>query len=414
MIQIGLFGYGCVGRGLYKALQQTPQLNATIKKIVVKNKLKPRDINHELFAYDKEEILNDREINLVIELIDDADGAFKILTVALQNGKPVISANKKMLANHLEEILLLQKKYNLPVLYEAAVAGSIPIIRSIEEYYNIDTITHINGILNGTTNYILTQCFKEAKTFETALKEAQLKGFAESNPTMDIEAFDPTFKLILLLAHAFGVVVKPEDVLNFGITQLTLFDIQFAKEKKQTIKLIAQAYQTDKGIAAYVLPKFIGEQHPLYNIHEEFNAVEINGSFNDNQLLKGKGAGGFPTAAAVLADIFALSNQYRYPYLKQQLKPVNFINNDHLLKIYVRYATDEQFEAFHFHQILARYDGNAYRYAIGYITIKQLIQAKLNQGKGAFVAEIEETPIQINSGVKIPIKNKLPAVESIH
>jgi homoserine dehydrogenase len=209
-LRIGLFGYGCVGSGLYEVLKRTPNFNAEIVKICVKDKTKPRNIPAHNFTYDKNEILNDETINVVVELIDNADDAYEIVTTALREGKAVVTANKKLLSEHFTELYLLQQQYNTPLLYEASVGGAIPIIRTLEEYYDNDTLSSIEGILNGTTNFILTKTANEGKGYEEVLKEAQLLGFAESNPTLDVQAFDPKFKLTILLAHAFGLIVKPE------------------------------------------------------------------------------------------------------------------------------------------------------------------------------------------------------------
>ncbi len=162
-LTLGLFGFGCVGQGLYHVLDETQGIKAEIKKICVKHRNKPRTLPENLFTFDKDEILNDPSIDVVVELIDDADAAFEIVKAALQNGKAVVTANKKMLAEHLEEIYGLQQQYGKPVLYEGSVCGSIPIIRNLEEYYDNDLLTGIEGIFNGSTNYILTKVFEEKK-----------------------------------------------------------------------------------------------------------------------------------------------------------------------------------------------------------------------------------------------------------
>src|SRR6478735_4262788 len=240
-LNIGLFGYGCVGSGLYEVLKQTPGLNAEITKICVKHPEKKRNLPSYHFTYDKNELLNDPAINVIVELIDNADDAYEIVTTALRKGKAVVTANKKLLAEHFAELYLLQQEYGTPLLYEASVGGSIPIIRTLEEYYDNDTLSSIEGILNGTTNYILTKTGNEGKGYEEVLKEAQQLGFAESNPKLDVQAFDPKFKLTILLAHAFGLVVKPEEILNYGIHHLTERDVQYANEKGYKLKLVAQA-----------------------------------------------------------------------------------------------------------------------------------------------------------------------------
>src|SRR5690242_9394031 len=179
-LKLGLFGFGCVGQGLYHVLEETPGIKAEIKRICVKHRGKARPLAEDLFTFEANDILLDPDIDVVVELIDDADAAFHIVKTALENGKAVVTANKKMLAEHLEEIYDLQKKHNQPVLYEGAVCGSIPIIRNLEEYYDNDLIKSIEGIFNGSTNFILTKVFEEKKSYIDALKTAQELGFAES------------------------------------------------------------------------------------------------------------------------------------------------------------------------------------------------------------------------------------------
>src|SRR5689334_17670460 len=188
-LTLGVFGFGCVGQGLYHVLEETQGLKATIKKFCVKDRTKKRILPADLFTYDKNEILNDPEIDVIVELIDDAEAAFQILKSALKKGKHVVTANKKMLAENLEEIYFLQQQFDRSVLYEGAVCGSIPILRNLEEYYDNDLLTGIEGIFNGSTNYILTKVFEEKRSYLEALKQAQDLGFAESNPALDVQGY---------------------------------------------------------------------------------------------------------------------------------------------------------------------------------------------------------------------------------
>ena len=219
-LKLGLFGFGCVGQGLYHVLHETHGVKAEIKKICVKNRNKARPIPADFFTYDSADILNDPDIDIVVELIDDANAAFEIVKSALSHGKAVVTANKKMLAEHLEEIYTLQRKHGKPVLYEGSVCGSIPILRNLEEYYDNDLIQRIEGIFNGSTNYILTKVFEEKKNYETALRQAQDLGFAESDPMLDVKGYDAKYKLVIAITHTFGVFVKPEEVINIGIDKL--------------------------------------------------------------------------------------------------------------------------------------------------------------------------------------------------
>ncbi len=316
-LKIGLFGFGCVGYGLYEVLQKTPGLKADIRKICVKNPDKQREIDRSNFTFDKNEILDDDEINVVVELIDDADAAFEIVSAALQKGKAVVSANKKMIAEHFTELLELQREYGVPLLYEAACCASLPIIRNLEEYYDNDLLESIEGIVNGSTNYILTRTFSENLSYDEALLEAQRKGFAESNPTLDTGGFDAKYKLQILLAHAFGFIAKPEALFNIGIDRIGKLELKYAKEKGLKIKLVAKAFKNGDGtVSAFVLPKFVRPEDRLYGVDDVFNGVVTKTSFADEQFFVGKGAGAHPTASAVLSDISALGYDYKYEYKK--------------------------------------------------------------------------------------------------
>lgn len=341
-INIGLFGFGCVGFGLYEVLEKTPGLKASIKKICVKNKNKERQLSASHFTFDKNEILDDNEINVVVELIDDADAAFEIVKAALQKGKAVVSANKKMIAEHFDELLQLQKQYNVLLLYEAACCASIPIIRNLEEYYDNDLLESIEGIVNGSTNYILTKTFNENITYADALKEAQQKGFAESDPTLDTGGFDAKYKLLILLAHAFGIVAKPEEIFNAGIDRIGEIELNYAREKNLKIKLVAHAYKTGKGnVSSFVMPKFIDSNNKLFHVDDVYNGVITKTSFADIQFFVGKGAGAHPTASAVLSDLSALSYDYRYEYKKMQQHEIAKLNDHIVLKVLCRHRAEE-------------------------------------------------------------------------
>ncbi|HEY8690983.1 MAG TPA: homoserine dehydrogenase, partial [Chitinophagaceae bacterium] len=209
---IGVFGFGVVGEGLYRILQQTESLNATIKKVCIKNPGKKRNAPAELFTTEKDELLNDTEINVIVEVIDDSNAAFDIVTTAIKNGKAVVSSSKKMIAEHLPELLSLQQQFNVPFLYEAAACASIPVIRNLEEYYDNDLLHSMKAIVNGSTNFILTKIFDDYLTFKNALIQAQQLGFAESNPALDVEGYDAVNKWSIILAHAYGIIVHPNNI----------------------------------------------------------------------------------------------------------------------------------------------------------------------------------------------------------
>lgn len=337
-LTIGLFGFGVVGEGLYRVLANTPTLNATIKKVCIKNPDKPRNAPQELFTTDADVLLNDESINVIVELISDADAAFHIVSTALKSKKAVVSANKKLIAEHFQILLDLQEKFNVPFLYEAAACASIPVIRNLEEYYDNDLLQSINGIVNGSTNYILTKVFEDKLDFETALLQAQEEGFAEADPTLDVEGIDAQNKLAILLAHAYGIVTHPQHILCSGIQLLKEQDATYAKEKGYQIRLVAQAHkQKDGKVAAFVLPQFVTNESQLYNVRNEYNGVVIESNLADKQFFYGKGAGSFPTASAVLSDLSALRYDYRYEYKKLRYQKPSEFSNDFYLKVYVSF-----------------------------------------------------------------------------
>ena len=349
-LTIGLFGFGVVGEGLYKVLQQTPSLKASIKKVCIKNAAKKRNAPEALFTSDKNELLQDPTINVIVEVIDDSVAAFDIVSTALKNGKSVVSASKKMIADNLPALLALQKETDLPFLYEAAACASIPVIRNLEEYYDNDLLHSIKAIVNGSTNFILTKMFEEKLDFSEALLLAQQLGFAESNPKLDVEGYDALNKWTILLNHAYGIVSAPTEILFTGIQNVQGSDAIVAKEKGFDIKLIGQAKKLKNGkVAAFVLPQFVPLSEPLSFVKNEYNGVVIESGFADKQFFYGKGAGSFPTASAVLSDIAALRYNYKYEYKKLYHHQPHELSNDYYLKVYVsfddwKYIPREDFE----------------------------------------------------------------------
>jgi homoserine dehydrogenase len=333
---IGLFGFGVVGEGLYRVLQQTPSLKASIKKVCIKNPEKKRNAPSELFTTRREDILNDPEINVVVEVIDDANAAYEIISTALLSQKSAISASKKMIAENLLELLEIQEKSGASFLYESAACASIPVIRNLEEYYDNDLLHSIRAIVNGSTNFILTKMFEDKLDFPEALLLAQQLGFAESNPALDIEGWDALNKWIILLNHAYGIIEQPKNLLFTGIQNIQLSDATVAKEKNYEIKLVAQAKKlSDGNVAAFVLPQFIPVSDPLSFVRNEYNGVVIESGFADKQFFYGKGAGSFPTASAVVSDIAALRYQYKYEYKKRYFHTPHVLTNDYYLRIYL-------------------------------------------------------------------------------
>lgn len=373
-LNIGLFGFGCVGYGLYQVLEQTTGLKANVKSICVKNKDKKRQIAESHFTYDKNVILNDSSINVVVELIDDADAAFEIVKEALQKKKAVVTANKKMIAEHFTELLELQRKYEVPLLYEAACCASIPIIRNLEEYYDNDLLESFEGIVNGSTNYILTQTSVKNISYAEALKEAQEKGYAESDPTLDTGGFDAKYKLLILIAHAFGIVVKPWEIFNLGIDNISDVELAYAREKNLKIKLVAQAFKNAKGeVSCFVIPKFVDAQSRLYNVDDVYNGVITKTTFADTHFFLGKGAGAYPTASAVLSDISALTYDYKYEYKKLSQREELHLNQNVLLKVLLRHRKEDAgIYSVYFEDISESYLNHHSGFIIGTISLDNL------------------------------------------
>lgn len=396
-LKIGLFGFGVVGQGLYDIIR-TKDLNIEIVKIAIHDPNKKRILPAELFTTDRDKLLNNPEINTIVELINDTEAAFEIVSRALKTGKNVVSASKKMIATYLPELIDIQHEHGTSLLYEGAVCGSIPIIRNLEEYYDNELLHSISGIFNGSSNYILSKGYLENLDYASALKQAQDLGFAETDPTMDVGGYDAKFKLVIAASHAYGVVVNPEEVLNVGIQNLAPQDLQYAREKGLKIKLVPVAKELDdRHVAMFVLPKFVSPDEFLYNVEYEYNGVIVQAAFADRQFFFGKGAGGHPTGSAVLSDIAALRYDYRYEYKKAKEKKNLAFTNNVELNIYLRYEDDELVDALGFEHIHERYYSDNYKFVIGKINLQKLIdnQHRISYHK-AFIAFADQL-----TGVKI-------------
>ncbi len=391
---IGLFGFGVVGEGLYHVLKKSRTTNAFIKKICVLHKDKKRPLQGGCFCFDPAEIINDPEINLVVELINDDKAAYSIVKEALKAGKSVVSGNKKMIAENLKELIQLQKMSGSAMLYDASACGSIPVIRNLEEYYDNDLLLSITGILNGSSNFILSRIFNDAMNYDEALQLAIRKGFAESDPSFDVDGYDSLYKLVILAAHGFGAIVSPKQVYHSGISSLNSFDIRYAKEKGRKIKLVAQAIKKpDRSFSMFVMPKLVNPDEYIYNVENEYNGVIIEGEFYEKQFMFGKGAGGFPTGSSVLSDITARMHGYRYEYKKQVYFHIPAFTNDAELDIYARGRHAEDLDILNFNDIYERHQSKEAHYVTGSLSLENLVQAKkaLFERK-VFVAFFDHTP----------------------
>lgn len=319
-IKAALLGMGTVGGGVYKLLERRKeempakiQAELEISKVLVRNLSKKREgVPEGVLTDDWESIVKDPEISIVIELMGGIEPARTYILQALEAGKHVVTANKDLMATHGRELMDAAERHGCDLQFEAAVAGGIPIIRPLKECLAGNDITEVMGIVNGTTNYILTKMTNEGMDFEDALKKAQELGFAEADPTADIEGLDAGRKMAILASIAFHSRVTFDDVDVKGITGITSKDIQYAKEFGYTLKLLGVARNTDGEIEVGVFPMMIPSTHPLANVNDSFNAVFVHGDAVDDAMFQGRGAGEFPTASAVMGDIIAVARNMQY------------------------------------------------------------------------------------------------------
>ena len=386
-LNIGLFGFGTVGSGLYDVLKRIGSKNVEIKRICVRDLSKQRSIDAE-FTDKADDIFNDPDINFIVELIDDADAAYTIVKRALQMSLPVVSGNKKMLAHHIEELIELQARYNVALLYDASACGSIPVIRNLEEYYDNDLLTSVKGILNGSSNFILSKIFNEKMSYGDALKLAQDLGFAESNPTLDIDGWDSLFKLIIITIHAFGLYVAPEKIFTYGISNMGDDDIRFANEKERRFKLVAHVEKiAGNKLIMCVMPQLISRNKYIYSVEDEFTGVVIKGLFYDKQFMFGRGAGGYPTGSAVLSDNTACLYDYKYEYKKRNDSQLPEYTTDHSFRVYYRYSDYADLDLLKFESVSENYISDSYKYVVGCVSLKELhrVQDELRK-RNIFIA----------------------------
>lgn len=309
MAKIAVLGYGTVGFGVVEVLETNKDsiTKRAGREIEVKSVLDLRDFPgdpiQEKIVHDVDVIINDPEIEVVVEVMGGVEPAFTFVKRALEAGKSVCTSNKALVAAHGPELLEMAKKRNLNFMFEASVGGGIPIIRPLNQSLTADEITKITGILNGTTNYILTKMDKEGSTYEETLKEAQELGYAERNPEADVEGFDACRKIAILTSLAYGSTVKFEEIRTEGITKITTKDFKYAEKLGYVVKLLATSCKENDKVYAITAPFMINSTHPLYNVNDVLNGIYIHGNVIGNVMFFGAGAGKLPTASAVVADV---------------------------------------------------------------------------------------------------------------
>ena len=311
VVKAGLLGLGTVGSGVYKLVEcQKDEMamkagaGLKIQKILVHNMNKKREgVDQSLLTDKWEDIMNDDEIEIVIEVMGGIEPAYTFVKRCLQAGKSVATSNKALVAKHGAELLSIAAEHNINFLFEASVGGGIPIIRPLNSSLTADEIEEITGILNGTTNYMLTKMSREGLNYGDVLKEAQAKGYAELHPEADVEGWDACRKIAILSSLAFGNYVDYKDIYTEGITKITATDIKYAQAIGTSIKLLAVSKKTEKGTYAMVSPVMIDSSNSLYSVNDVFNAVSVHGNMLGDAMFYGKGAGKLPTASAVVADV---------------------------------------------------------------------------------------------------------------
>ncbi len=319
-IKIGLLGLGTVGSGVYKIIER--QKEEMVKKtgarleiagILVHNLNKVRDgVDTSLLTDRWEDIINNDEISIVIEVMGGIEPAKTMILEALNSGKNVVTANKDLVAEYGRELLDAAENNGVDFLFEAAVAGGIPIIRPLKQCLAANEMDEVIGIVNGTTNYILTKMFEEGMDFDEALEKATELGYAEADPTADIEGLDAGRKVAIMASIAFHSRVTFSDVYTEGITKISARDINYAKEFGNVIKLLGVAHNTEDGIEVSVHPMMIPQEHPLASVRDSFNAVFVHGDAVDDVMFYGRGAGEFPTASAIMGDVIDVVRDIQY------------------------------------------------------------------------------------------------------
>jgi len=351
-IGVGVLGFGTVGLGVVKIiLDDGEMLSQRCGKSISLLKVADLDIETDrgikidknILTTNADDVLNNPDIDIVVEVIGGVNPAKGFIEQALKNGKSVITSNKEVIAKHGPDFITLAKKHNVSILYEAAVAGGIPILHAIRSSLSANNIQKVFGIMNGTTNYILSKMEKEGAKFDDVLAEAQKLGYAEADPSADVDGYDVAYKLAILSSLAFRSKFTYEDIYFEGIRNITLDDIHAATDFGYTIKLLATGIDHGKNVELRVHPVMIENDHPLAAVSDSFNAVFVEGSSVGETMFYGRGAGEMPTASAVVGDIMELAlkgeskfyNDVSYDYQDKSVMPMNEISSKYFLRMTV-------------------------------------------------------------------------------
>lgn len=352
MINVAILGYGTVGSGVYEVIKTNQQLiNKRVGeelniKYVLDLREFPGDPVEEVLVHDYNEILNDPDVHVVAEVMGGIEPAYTFTKKALLAGKCVCTSNKALVAEHGRELMAIAKENSVNYMFEASCGGGIPIIRPLNASLTGDEMEEVTGILNGTTNYILSKMASEGSDFEEVLKEAQAKGYAERNPEADVEGHDAQRKIAILSTLAYGAYLDYKDVYTEGITKITATDIRYAKQMGTSIKLLATSKKVEDAYYAMVTPVMINEASPLFSVNDVFNAVFVHGNMLGDAMFYGSGAGKLPTASAVVGDIVECAKNTNktvdsnWSDVNLKLMPVDTVENRFFVRVNGSVATD--------------------------------------------------------------------------
>jgi len=414
-MNIGLLGFGTVGTGVLQIIQDhqdklVHQLGCgvKVKKILVNdlNKKRQVKVNPEQLTLDPKEILDNPDIDVVVEVMGGMDVARSYIQFALENNKHVITANKDLMAVHGSELLQLADKQGCDLFYEASVAGGIPILRTLVEGLVSDRITKIMGIVNGTTNYILTKMSKEGRIYGEVLKEAQALGYAESDPTADVEGLDAARKISILGTLGFSMNLDLDDVSVKGITKITGQDLQYADQLGYTMKLVGIANRTNDKVEVSVQPTLIPHEHPLSSVDDEYNAVYVYGEAVGETMFYGPGAGQLPTATAVVSDLVEVlknkrlgvnGNSIVIPQFEKKLQTDEEIFSKYFLRIHAKDVPGT------FSALTSLFDEHG-------VSLEKILQVPLNEGKLAEIILVTHAVSKKNYETVIQKLNDIDAV----
>ncbi|MCX5751162.1 MAG: homoserine dehydrogenase [Candidatus Saganbacteria bacterium] len=407
-IKVGILGFGTVGSGVYKVLTENKDAIAekSGRKIEVKKiaEVRPTDLHKGLVTKDATDVVSDPEISVVIETIGGVGPARYFVLQAIKNGKHVVTSNKELIAKFGAEIFKAAKEKGVGVLFEGAVGGGIPILWNLRECLAANQINEVYGIVNGTTNYILSKMTEEGVEFEVALRQAREKGFAEANPKMDIDGLDAAYKAVILASVAFGVDVDPKKIYVEGISKITQEDISYAAEIGYVIKLLAVVKSLGKKVEVRVHPTLVPMVHPLASVDGPFNAIYVKGDAVGELMFYGRGAGSLPTASAVVGDVINITKHccgfpVSIPSKKIELASMEEISS----RYYVRLTAADR------HGVLSGISGV---FAGEEVSIQTVVQ-KENVGKNATIVIIIHSVKEKNLNRAIAKIKKLSVVKEV-